>query len=548
MVRDGISHPHFAALYPPFATLLFRGWTAVSGAEWTLRIGFFVFDIFSLIMLVSLVQQKGLSPCRLMFYALNPLTLVVVAGEGHVPVILTASLFTGLYLLGAGRPVPGFFALGMAVMSGYLAIFVFPFVMTASNRRAWWAALIPLLCFSVYLDDPNGLWRSFYLFGSQLPDHAGLPGLLQTVFGCGTFPVLFTLLLLGLGNLFLLEQESWKSIYIATGFVLVLATALDPGHLLMVAPFMVFFPSKAWLFLMMTAIASLLGLAHEPQTGHLQNLFRFKIAEYIVFFSLIAYSCFRRSDRFYGTIFPPPDTVSIVIPALNEEGHLSKTVQSARNDARVMEVIVVDGGSVDRTRKVARQAGAAVLLGPQGRGLQISQGIAWASGDVIIVLHADAEIKSGAVERMLEMLANQPSAPGGAFEMDFESRVARIRLIAWMNNVRARFFGISFGDQGQFFRRAALPAMNGFPEMLLMEDVELSFKMKALGRPLFVPKGMKVSQRRWERGRFLDNVFMVMKLFLRYLFKRRFYGTAGLNHYYYETYYGGAADKGKKES
>jgi len=400
------------------------------------------------------------------------------------------------------------------------------------------------LCFFVYLDDPNGLWRSFHFFGSQVSDHAGLPGLLQMVVGGVTLPVLFTFLLIGLGSLFLLEQELWKSIYIATGIVLVLATALHPWHLLMIAPFMVFFPSKAWLFLMMAAIASLLGLAYEPQTGLLQNLFRFKIAEYIVFFSLIAYGCFRRSDRFYGPIFPPPNTVSIVIPALNEEGHLSKTVKSAKNDAQVMEVIVVDGGSIDRTRKVARQAGAAVLLGPQGRGLQISKGISWASGDVIIVLHADAEIKSGAVQRMLEMLANQPSAPGGSFEMAFESRMCRIRLIAWMNNVRARFLGISFGDQGQFFRRAALPAMNGFPEMLLMEDVELSFKMKALGRPLFVPKGVKVSQRRWERRRFLDNVFMVMKLFIRYLFRRRFYGTAGLNHYYYETYYSGAANKG----
>jgi rSAM/selenodomain-associated transferase 2 len=314
----------------------------------------------------------------------------------------------------------------------------------------------------------------------------------------------------------------------------------------MIAPFMVFFPSRAWIFLMMAAIASLIGLVHEPQTGHLQILFRLKIFEYIVFFALIAYGCYRRSDRSCGTILAPSNTVSIVIPALNEEGHIAKTVQSAKNDAQVMEVIVVDGGSVDRTREVARQAGAAVLPGPRGRGLQISKGIAWASGDVIIVLHADAEIKSGAVQRMLEMLANHPSAPGGSFEMAFESRMSRFRMIAWMNNVRARIFGISFGDQGQFFRMAALPVMNGFPEMLLMEDVELSFKMKALARPLFVPKGVNVSQRRWEGRHFFDNVFLVMRLFVRYLFRRRFYGTAGLNHYYYKTYYSGTQSKGKK--
>jgi GT2 family glycosyltransferase len=96
---------------------------------------------------------------------------------------------------------------------------------------------------------------------------------------------------------------------------------------------------------------------------------------------------------------------------------------------------------------------------------------------------------------------------------------------------------LSFGDQGQFFRRQALEKIGGFPDMMLMEDVELSIRLKSISRPLFVHRGVLVSRRRWQHKHFGQNVWLVIRLFLRYLLERRFLGVEGVRTNYYKRYY-----------
>jgi len=153
------------------------------------------------------------------------------------------------------------------------------------------------------------------------------------------------------------------------------------------------------------------------------------------------------------------------------------------------------------------------------------------------VLHADTILLTGAVDRMLQALAVNPSVGGGAFKMRFSGQSAKLALIAWLNNFRARWFGISFGDQGQFFRRAALKEMGGFPDMKLMEDVELSMRLKHFGRPLFIENGVQVSPRRWDTRGYSSYIRLVLQLFLSYLVERRFNGAADIRTDYYRKYY-----------
>jgi rSAM/selenodomain-associated transferase 2 len=227
-----------------------------------------------------------------------------------------------------------------------------------------------------------------------------------------------------------------------------------------------------------------------------------------------------------------------MMPVLNEAHRIEAAIKTAWSAPEVTEIIVVDGGSLDATKIQAQQAGGNVISGARGRGQQVRAGVALATGDVILVLHADTKVVDGAVKRMLQALAAYPSIAGGAFEMGFASPSLKLRLVAWLNNLRARWCGISFGDQGQFFRRDALEKMGGFPDMMLMEDVELSMRMKRFGRPLFVRRGVQVSQRRWVRRGFADNFWKVVTLFIRYLVERRMNGAAGIRTDYYRKYYG----------
>jgi glycosyltransferase involved in cell wall biosynthesis len=208
----------------------------------------------------------------------------------------------------------------------------------------------------------------------------------------------------------------------------------------------------------------------------------------------------------------------------------------------VTEIIVADGGSRDNTSDKAREGGALVLQAPKGRGSQIKRGIEASRGDLIWVLHADCVPKPGAAERILATLNERREMVGGALGMEFSGPGWKSGLIARLNNARARWAAIAFGDQGQFFRREVLPEMGGFPNMMLMEDVELSMRLKECGPVCFLPRGVVVSGRRWERKGFTGNTLRVLRLCAAYLVARRLGTASGRDRRFYELYYSASCE------
>ena len=139
-----------------------------------------------------------------------------------------------------------------------------------------------------------------------------------------------------------------------------------------------------------------------------------------------------------------------------------------RMSPRPDELIVVDGGSTDGTREIAPRLGATVISTERGRGRQIAAGASAARSDVVLVLHADSEALPDIGSRISAALKAPPEAVGGAVGQRFHPDALGLDVIECLNEVRALFFGLSFGDQGQFFRRAAVMASGGFPPLPLM--------------------------------------------------------------------------------
>jgi len=188
--------------------------------------------------------------------------------------------------------------------------------------------------------------------------------------------------------------------------------------------------------------------------------------------------------------------VSIVIPALNEEGCIEETVRSLRHE-RPHEILVVDGGSSDATRE--RAAGAdAVLVGPRGRAAQMNHGAAHASGDVLLFLHADCTLEAGALASACNAL-RRPGVSAGCFRMQVKARGVSYRLIDFCATARVWLTGIVYGDQGLFLGRATFARAGGFPSLRLMEDVFLSLALRKHGRVVVVPSRVFVSPRRWQQ-------------------------------------------------
>jgi len=197
---------------------------------------------------------------------------------------------------------------------------------------------------------------------------------------------------------------------------------------------------------------------------------------------------------------PSPISLAVVVPTRNEADNLPGLFASlAAQTAPADRVVVADGGSADDTAAVARGLGAEVVVAPgRGRGGQVAAAVAGITADAVLVAHGDMALPPDALASIRRWLADHPACPGGCLGHRFDRRTLALRVVEWLDRRRARR-GLAYGDQGQFFRTAALGAGGGFPDQSIMEDVELSRRLLALGPPAYLDRPVTVSARRFER-------------------------------------------------
>lgn len=205
--------------------------------------------------------------------------------------------------------------------------------------------------------------------------------------------------------------------------------------------------------------------------------------------------------------------VSVVIPTLNEAANIDACIAAARNGYRAgqVEIIVSDGGSTDNTCDHL-PPDVALVRSPRGRGIQMNRGAAIAHGDVLVFCHADVRLPHGWYEAMLTAL-DRPGVSGGAFQIAYHPPQGILHLI---NRIKfpENWRGIH-GDRAQFMRRATFTAIGGFPEIPLMEDVEMARALSARGRMVLVPLRVTASSRRYlDRGplrQFLSSIWNMVR-------------------------------------
>ncbi len=207
--------------------------------------------------------------------------------------------------------------------------------------------------------------------------------------------------------------------------------------------------------------------------------------------------------------------LSIIIPVLNEE----RTIAAALADldrAEAGEVIVVDGGSTDRTAAIVRATSARLVASPRGRAAQMNAGAREAAGDVLLFLHADTKLPAGASRDIRECMADTRCV-GGRFDIRLDSPRPLLRLVGRMISLRSRLTRVATGDQAIFARRAVFERLGGFPEIPLMEDVAFSRALKKAGRIACLRARVTSSARRWEKHGAVRTILLMWALKLLYL-------------------------------
>ncbi len=202
--------------------------------------------------------------------------------------------------------------------------------------------------------------------------------------------------------------------------------------------------------------------------------------------------------------------LSIVVPTLNEAQNIVPLLTGLQPlRVRGVEVVVADGGSSDGTPALAAPLADQVLSAAQGRARQMNAGAARATGVALLFLHADTRLPDDAL-RAVDFALNRRR--WGRFDVRFDSRRPLLRLVARMMNLRSRLTGIATGDQALFMTRAAFESAGGFPEQPLMEDIELSRRLRRIGRPACLKISVVTSARRWEAHGIWRTILLMWRL------------------------------------
>jgi rSAM/selenodomain-associated transferase 2 len=209
--------------------------------------------------------------------------------------------------------------------------------------------------------------------------------------------------------------------------------------------------------------------------------------------------------------------ISIVVPALEEADNIERLLTDLGTRCPGAEVIVVDGGSLDGTiERAARFPGVTVLSGPRGRARQMNLGARASSGDVLLFLHADTRLPDDAVELVGRALA-RPDAVGGWFDVRFDNTRLIFRVIAALMNLRSRWTGICTGDQAIFVRRPVFEGLGGYAEIPLMEDIDLTRRLKRTGPVVCLRQRVVTAARKWEREGVWRTIVLMWTLRLLYV-------------------------------
>lgn len=206
--------------------------------------------------------------------------------------------------------------------------------------------------------------------------------------------------------------------------------------------------------------------------------------------------------------------VSIIVPVLNESDQIESLSRRLRllKDDYAKEIIVVDGGSTDGTAEALADE-FNVIRSDKGRAKQMNIGAAQATGAWLFFLHADTILGS---QHIAQAVTQATLRKWGRFNVRLSGEHKMFRVIEFMINARSRYTGVATGDQCIFLRRDVFESLGGFADIPLMEDVELTKRLRKISAPECIKKHVVTSSRKWETEGIWKTILLMWRLRLSY--------------------------------
>ncbi|CAA6678369.1 MULTISPECIES: glycosyltransferase [unclassified Lentimonas] len=568
---EGMNHKDRLTAYPPLSELAFA---AIGGAWYqplSYKVVFVLSDLLTLGGVLLLLKRRGIGVEYSGFYALCPVVLISYAGEAHFDALMLAPLVWALWAYESGRRMLAVALASVATGVKWIALPLIPFFAGKRLVVGGCVAVATLLLPALYFYDTlDSLISGLFTFGGA----SSFNGLLYDCLlrGVGLPRVVCSGIVVCLFGGVILWRWFWRDrasldshLRWILGALIVLSPTVHFWYLSWILPFVCLRPSLPWITFTLTS-----GVYFFVWTNASWGLLPW---QQFVFWGPFVLACAYEAWSTKGRVLWPvvrrgfacearddgldeplmtraaqaqpkriPSTVSVVIPTLNAEQQLPAALASViEQSVAVDEVIIVDAGSTDATVVIANSASlpVRVLSSERGRGLQIGAGLEAAQGDWVVVLHADAQLSTSAVECLLRAVAVNSDMIGGAMGQRFEDGNPELLPIEVLNDLRAVFSRTAFGDQVQFFHRETALRYQLMPKQPLMEDVESSWRTRECGAFVFLNQPCLVSHQKWNPKKWLTRFRLVMRIVSRYRFARMHGHRAAeaLSYELYDEYY-----------
>ena len=190
--------------------------------------------------------------------------------------------------------------------------------------------------------------------------------------------------------------------------------------------------------------------------------------------------------------------LSAIVPVVNNERTIVAVLKALRVGAPQAEIVVVEGGGTDSGVELARTRCDKIVKAPAGRARQMNAGAAVSTGDVLAFVHPDT-IVPPTFGADIEAALADPEVLGGSFDLELDHRSPLMRMVAAAINLRSRLTRVAGGAHAIFMRRSVFEQLSGFAEIDFCEDLEMSRRLKRLGRIASLSSRVVTPARRWRQ-------------------------------------------------
>lgn len=527
-IWQAMNHRDRPTAYPPGIEWIMAATTSISPSLKSFKALALLGDLTTLLLLFALLRENAVPIRWIGFYAFNPVILISFAAEAHFDSLMVAALLAAI-LAASREKRSAWLWLAIAIQIKLVCIILIPLFLTKKLLRSSWLILPVIVLPSLYfLSALPGWFDGIRTFAGTSAFNAPLFTLL-TITGLQLVVVKKICLAAFAISATAIVIARWKGMLLIDSILWMLGALVTCSpivhfwYLAWLLPLTAIRPSFAWT----TASITIAGYFLAWQTQHTHGWWGFGHATAAVIWLpwLIAGIAQHRfllkkwlrtpaSGRSPG-ILPGDNTFTIIIPALTPTPSLTTLIHTLHTESPPHTEIILSTPDPD----FPEIPNTHIITAPRGRGNQIAAGIAASTAPWILIAHADTNPPTGFAKHLQEAIVKHPDASLIVCGQRFDRTTPATLFVEILNEIRVVFGGVAFGDQTMLIRRSALETTGGFPAQPLMEDVEVSMRLAANGRILYLGREWNVSATKWY-GNFPKRFAQVIRLVASYQLAR----------------------------